>query len=246
MIYGSNSTGIRKLAKGLTVTDNTRHKKGIKTACYAKEIRRIFTLDSMSDHLRVYDMGLSQVGVIRPNANCKTVRDITSFTFSNRQLRIGAVMKDYSLSFWDASDNFGYEMSFSISGFCQNSAESIYYLEEMDMWLTTDRSSSICVWNIATEELDHEVRLPGGHVAAVCEVAYLMVLAVGVYHRAEGRGVQKEHIERSEVLLWSEIDRKVLVSIEMPNHRAGLHSVLFFRDYQVLLTLGYENKINCF
>lgn len=62
----------------------------------------------MSDHLRVYDVNLKQIQTIHPNSECKSVRDIASFAYSNRQQRLGAILKDYSLSFWDAKDGFSY------------------------------------------------------------------------------------------------------------------------------------------
>lgn len=38
---------------------------------------------------------------------------VISFTYSHKEKRIGTTNNDYSISFWDFSDNFKYEKTFS-------------------------------------------------------------------------------------------------------------------------------------
>ena len=53
---------------------------------------------------------------------------ILSFAFSKRQFRIGAVLKDFSLKFWDHFNNFGYEKSIQTTSTCQHLQTNIYFL----------------------------------------------------------------------------------------------------------------------
>lgn len=59
-------------------------------------------LDHLADFIGVYDMNCVLVRKIEPTSSTfKKEINILSFAYSERQERIGAVLKDYSLVFWD-------------------------------------------------------------------------------------------------------------------------------------------------
>lgn len=68
---------------------------------------KVFTLDDLSDSICVYNTSCVLIKKINPHFS-KLKKDIVvlSFAYSERQERIGAVLKDFSINFWDNSDNF--------------------------------------------------------------------------------------------------------------------------------------------
>lgn len=67
-------------------------------------------MDNVPKSLTVYD----KWGVVKneiyldPKKHFNEAR-VISFTYSHKEIRIGATNNDYSISFWDFSDNFKYE-----------------------------------------------------------------------------------------------------------------------------------------
>jgi hypothetical protein len=106
----------------------------------------IFTLDALSECISVYDFNCCQINKITPSFS-KIKKDVVvlNFAFSQRQCRIGAVLKNFSLSFWDCyqSNNFDYEKCWPTTSFCQYLQTSIYYLEYFESWLTCDKTGII-------------------------------------------------------------------------------------------------------
>jgi len=99
----------------------------------------------------VYDLNCVMVRKLSPNL-CKVKKEnnILWFAFSRRQERVGAVLKDYSIVFWDLNlaDS---EKIFSVANHCTDFQSCIWYLEEHDMWLTADQSGRLYIWDINEE-----------------------------------------------------------------------------------------------
>lgn len=78
---------------------------------FSNDLKMIFTLDVLSEFVSVYDFNCVQVNKIYPSFS-KIKKDIVilGFAFSQRQSRIGAVLKNFSMIFWDCSqsNNFDY------------------------------------------------------------------------------------------------------------------------------------------
>lgn len=81
--------------------------KIIFSAYFSYSLGKVFTLDALSDSISVYNTSCSLIKRIRPSFS-KLKKDIVvlAFAYSERQERIGAVLKDFSVNFWDNSDNF--------------------------------------------------------------------------------------------------------------------------------------------
>jgi hypothetical protein len=68
---------------------------------------RVFTLDDLDDEIAVYGTSCTLMRKIKPG-DSKMRKDVVvlGFAYSERQERIGAVLKDFSLSFWENGDGF--------------------------------------------------------------------------------------------------------------------------------------------
>jgi hypothetical protein len=103
----------------------------------------IFTLDALSEYIAVYDFNCYQINKIYPSFS-KIKKDVVvlGFAFSQRQCRIGAVLKNFSLVFWDCSstNSFDYEKTWTTTSYCQHMQSSIYYLEYFNSWITSDKT----------------------------------------------------------------------------------------------------------
>lgn len=119
----------------------------------------MFILDALSDSISVFDENCSLQQKISPQlSKLKKEVIILSFAFSKRQYRVGAVLKDFSIKFWDHFNNFEYEKSISTTSICQNLQTSIYFLEYFNTWITTDKTGTIHFWNLLEERPDRSMK----------------------------------------------------------------------------------------
>lgn len=85
-------------------------------------------------------------------------------------------MQDYTLAFWDISDNFKFEKTFSTDLDVLN--VYIKYIEFCGTWITFDQKNVIFIWDI---EREHSVKLPHRNeqkIMDVCEIPHLKLIAV--------------------------------------------------------------------
>lgn len=85
------------------------------------------------------------------------------------------------MSFWDVSSDFSFEKNFSVHGYTQDYQSSIWYLENQDMWITTDFSNSLYVWDIANETTTSCLSTPliTAGVFNIVELPKLELTAIG-------------------------------------------------------------------
>ena len=55
------------------------------------------------------------------------------------------------MAFWDGSDKFNFEKRFSVQNFANDYQSNIWYLDNMEMWITTDHSNILSAWDIEKE-----------------------------------------------------------------------------------------------
>jgi len=109
-VFGGSEECLRRFEHDSTISDHGRHSHGIKKIVYAFKTKRIICIDNVPKWLFIYDMFghvLNEIYLDRK----KHFNDarIVSFAYSEKEQRIGASNNDYSMSFWDFSDNFKYE-----------------------------------------------------------------------------------------------------------------------------------------
>ncbi len=155
IVYGFNENKLRRLKPDKIETDSSHHNnQNIKMAIYAREIEKVISLDSLSEQIHIYNVDCSLHTIVRPS-QVKEQKEIIilSFSWSNTQKRLGACLKDFSLVFWDALDDFQYQKMFSIGGVTFDFQTEIWYIEFLDVWITTDRSCAINLWNLEEERI---------------------------------------------------------------------------------------------
>jgi WD40 repeat protein len=121
---------------------------------------KIFILENLSDSILVYNAAYTLVKKIKPNPK-RMKRDvvISCFSFSERQERVGAVLKDLTMVFWDNSDNFQYEKLIATCQCVPECQTSIWYLEYFNSWITADKSGFVYVWDLETERPERRIKL---------------------------------------------------------------------------------------
>ena len=83
---------------------------------YSKDLHTIFTVDGLSNTIRLYRADSSCEETVQPRSDYHIVNNnILSIAWSEQESRLGACLQDYSLCFWDSSDNFTFEKTFSTS-----------------------------------------------------------------------------------------------------------------------------------
>ena len=73
-------------------------------------LNTILSLDHLSDHIRLYNCvtGRFTRSLKMKSENHSDESILISIAWSETEQRIGACCQDFSLAFWDASDNFTY------------------------------------------------------------------------------------------------------------------------------------------
>ncbi|KAL4438771.1 hypothetical protein ABPG74_013444 [Tetrahymena malaccensis] len=237
LVYENNlHNSLKRLHKGKFKTDSTFHnKQSINHGVFAREIKKVITLDSLDDKIAIYDLNCNLVKHINlKNKEDDSKLDIIIFgiAWSERQQRVGAVLKNFTISFWDAIDDFEFEKNFSVHGYTQDYQNNIWYLEKHDMWITTDSKNMLYCWNIGEERTNFQLStsLIQGAIFQVLELPQIGFCAVGSIDK--------------QVTIWDFYKQLLLFQIDVG--QVGVHSIAFSNSFQVLITAGYENNIQLF
>lgn len=89
-IFGQNDLGLKRIQPNTLITDSSHHKNGqIKQSIYASELKKLFTLDSLSNEIFIYSRSCKFEKSIKPSA-CRHNKDliIIDFAFSEKQQRV--------------------------------------------------------------------------------------------------------------------------------------------------------------
>ena len=233
-IYGISEEKLKRLIQSRLVTDSSHHNnQSIKMGHFANEIHKVFTLDSLSDRINMYNLDcLLEKSLQQKRSKDKKDVIIMSFAWSNRQQRVGATLKDFSLMFWDSHDHFEFEKRFFISNFSNEYQTNIWYIDYMNLWLTTDRTNVLNSWDIESESLLFQLSHPKikNTIIDVIEIPVMKLIAMGSMDRI--------------LMIWDLTKKQVLLIIDLTI--GGIHSLLYFRTYEVLITAGYENSISVY
>ena len=143
-------------------------------------MKRIFILDALSESISVFDENYNICKKLSPQLS-KLKKDviILSFAFSKRQFRIGAVLKDFSLKFWDHFNHFQYEKSIQTTSTCQHLQTNIYFLEHFNAWITSDKTGSLHFWDLLLEKPERVLKCKyNASINGICEIPSLNLLVV--------------------------------------------------------------------
>lgn len=102
----------------------------------------------------------------------------------------------------------------------------------MNLWLTSDRSNAIYGWDIENESLSFHIQNNKikSTIIDLKEIPVMKLVAVGSLDRT--------------ITIWDLFKRNLIFTIDLS--QGGIHSLIYFYTYQVLVTAGYENCISIY
>ena len=137
--------------------DKRKHASGIVKAVFSKNIERIVCLDVASDEIFMYDSRLridcqTRISGKANNNDNEHVHDtvILDFDISERDKRVGVVMRDYSIGFWDYREKFHFESNIKYD--LKEIQTKIWFLQHCNHWFTTDKDNSLFAWHLDSIE----------------------------------------------------------------------------------------------
>jgi hypothetical protein len=84
--------------------DKKAHKAGVNQVHFFKPLNKLLCLDNQSVCILVYDGDLDSVQRLIEPKDHPIDATILDFSVNNKEGRVGAVMRDYSLAFWEVED----------------------------------------------------------------------------------------------------------------------------------------------
>ena len=110
-----------------------------------------------------------------------------------------------------------------------DSQTRIWYIDFLNLWLTTDSTYVINVWDLEKEALALTISSPliKTHIIDIVPLETSRLVAVSSFDRM--------------VTLWNFLDQKILMKLDFSI--GGIHTMLWSNNYQVLVTAGYENIV---
>ncbi|CDW89175.1 rna recognition motif [Stylonychia lemnae] len=161
----------------LTQVDKRTHKDGIQKQHFSHFIRyhcrvlfaenlyggSILCLDQMCDRILMYDkqMKKSRVYLTIDHKIHNFDAIILDMAYSVKEqmvqydqnlceiIQLGVVMRDNSISFWSANDDFKYERK--IESDLPNFQYQIWYLNSVRKWITTDKTNQLHLWTPSSD-----------------------------------------------------------------------------------------------
>lgn len=236
-------------------------RKELFSAAYEPKSECILALDTLSDFIGIYDLNCVMVRRLTPTlSKIKKENNILWFAYSRKQERVGAILKDYSIVFWDLKVQDSEKM-FSTSDCCTDFQSCIWYLEEHDMWLTGGQSGRLYIWDINEEAPKTCLKLEReGKVTDLCELPCVGLIALSQEHCSELPALghkfefgKEQHMKRKSN---SKSSGANLYSLSLYNLQKGckiselslssrqIQNIMFSARYQVLLCCACDTKID--
>jgi WD40 repeat protein len=95
---------------------------------------------------------------------------------NNKEGRIGACLRDYTLCFWEIEDGFKFQKVIKSS--LPNLQIKIWSIEQAGKWITTDKQNYLHVWELEKEEPTTLERLHKEKIMEVIEIAKINAFVV--------------------------------------------------------------------
>lgn len=226
-VFGGSNECLRRFDVDFSIHDHGRHSHGVKKIGYASKVEKIICIDNVPESLMIYNKSGQVVHSLKLSKK-KHLPDtrMVSFCYSHKENRVGVTNNDYSLSFWDFSDNFKYEKSFHYS--TESLQDQIYYIEFWSKWLTVDQSYKI--WFFDIENHSKIETLPALHTENI----------IDVWEIPQYRLVAVSSLDK-QLLFWN-LDMKTLVR-KIKVKSVSIHALAYLHDFQVLAAASFANTI---
>jgi len=133
------------------------------------------------------------------------------------------------LCFWEASDNFTFEKSFSVGNHAADYQTNIWYIEFLDLWITTDKTQCINGWDLLNESKAFCLTSPKlkSSIVDIIEIDVLKLVVISTMDKM--------------ITIWDFSKRVCVSHIDLT--QGGIHTMIWSNTYQILITAGYQNTI---
>ncbi len=101
------------------------------------------------------------------------------------------------------------------------------------MWLTTDKTNILYVWDIQAEVYIHRIQSKklDKRIIKVEELPVLRLVAIATVDK---------------ITIWDIFKEHYLFKIKHSNPKAGINQFIFSNTYSILLVAGFENNISIY
>lgn len=115
-----------------------------------KNIKKIICLDNNSTTLSSYSPDLRNSQTIVNLKSKERDKVFIDMAICNKTERIGCLLRDNSISFWEHSDGFQFEKNIKTN--LEHLQVNIWCIDSLEKWVTTDKSYSLYIWEIEGDQ----------------------------------------------------------------------------------------------
>lgn len=159
-------------------------KKPLSKFIYSKSLNVLIALGRLSSSISLYNpITLQLQHKIIPSACKLMAKDVAilSMAFCEREKRIGCIINNIGVTFWEASDGYATEKILGLNKPDYDPkacGDKIYYLSFHQQWVTTDQDT-IYFWDLKEEVPTRLIKRPNTRsVNDICEITHLRGLLV--------------------------------------------------------------------
>ncbi|EGR31827.1 hypothetical protein IMG5_101410 [Ichthyophthirius multifiliis] len=231
LIYGKTEEGIKRLNLNSLKADSYRHNNNsITKGVYVQDIQRILILDYLCSYISLYKLNMKYDHNVPIKQN-KENDIILYFAYSQIEQRIGACLQNLCLQFWDCRGDYKFSKIFDIHKLVNVVQNKIFYIESFKIWITTDSLYHINVWNIEKEvlsfQLNNNKKVIEGEIIDIIDIIHLKLIGVASLDK--------------KISIW-DFNKQIQVQI-ISLDNSGIHHLVYFYSFQVLLSCGFGNNI---
>ncbi|CAD8123826.1 unnamed protein product [Paramecium sonneborni] len=146
--------------------------------------------------------------------------------YSTKQQRLGVILRNNTLIFWDKRDNYTYDYQIET----QLELQHITFIEMQDLWITS-ANKSLQIWNLEQGKYQNlQNQVFSGGIIQLLEVLHLQMLLV-----ASNPNI---------ISCWDMFEQKFLFKFQV-QHQI-LYQVVCSKQFQLIFTIGFNNYISCY
>ena len=182
-------------------------------------------MDDGADYIRIYDNNLKMMKRITPTSNKHIIQPvlILGFSWSEKEERLGAVLQDFTISFWEGKGKFAKEETF----FAKEMQTRIWYLNYCGKWVTTNTKNQVLVWDIKHQTSNQLSRNASTKISDICEIANFKLVAVASFDK--------------KITLWDLTNGKVFCQMKLFDGSADI--LRYSLNFDYLVSSGFETTI---
>lgn len=126
----------------------------------------------------------------------------------------------------DASDNYQFEKFFS----SKVDQTKLFYVQSR--WMSVAQDSKVTLWNLETEDGHTIVNEALKGVVTIEEVKYLQLVCVACIDK---------------MTLWDMVEEgKPKLLFKLQTNHTRLNNLVYFHTYHLLITSGFDQKVNLY